>query len=134
MSPNPICFSSRRKTLASCKTRVSDGSLPDLVVEILSSSSIRRDRYEKLEQNARFGVKEYRHWIVDPANHSLEILTLQGKQFVVHSSAVETGRADSQVLAGLSVDRRRRCFSSRRAHGALKRMQDKAGASFPAFG
>src|ERR1700744_1622027 len=56
---------------------------PDLVVEILSPSSIRRDRYEKQEQYARFGVKEY--WIVDPANRSLEILTNQNEHFVVHS-------------------------------------------------
>ncbi len=75
---------------------------PDLVVEILSPSSIRRDRYEKQEQYARFGVKEY--WIVDPANRSLEILTLQDKRFAVHSSAVETGEAASHVLAGLIVD------------------------------
>jgi Uma2 family endonuclease len=75
---------------------------PDLVVEILSPSSIRRDRYEKQEQYARFGVKEY--WIVDPANRSLEILTLQDQRFTVHSSAVETGEAASQVLAGLIVD------------------------------
>jgi Uma2 family endonuclease len=75
---------------------------PDLAVEILSPSSIRRDRYEKQEQYARFGVKEY--WIVDPANRSLEILTLQDKRFAVHSSAAETGEAVSQVLAGLTVD------------------------------
>jgi Uma2 family endonuclease len=75
---------------------------PDLVVEILSPSSIRRDRYEKLEQYARFGVKEY--WIVDPANRSLEILALQEKRFAVHSSAAETGQADSKVLAGLAID------------------------------
>lgn len=75
---------------------------PDLVVEILSPSSIRRDRYEKQEQYARFGVKEY--WIVDPANHSLEILTLEDKRFVVHSSAAETGEAASRVLAGLVVN------------------------------
>ena len=64
---------------------------PDLMVEILSPSSIRRDRQDKLEQYARFGVKEY--WIVDPANRSLEILTLQDKRFAVHSSAVETGQS-----------------------------------------
>jgi Uma2 family endonuclease len=75
---------------------------PDLVVEILSPSSIRRDRQDKLEQYARFGVKEY--WIVDPANRSLEILALRDKQFTVYSIAAETGSAESKVLAGLSVD------------------------------
>lgn len=75
---------------------------PDLVVEILSPSSLRHDRLEKLELYARFGVKEY--WIVDPANRSLEILTLDDGHFVVHSMAAETGLAESKVLAGLSVD------------------------------
>ena len=34
---------------------------PDLLVEMVSVSSMRRDRYEKKELYARFGVKEY--WI-----------------------------------------------------------------------
>lgn len=75
---------------------------PDLVVEIISPSSIRRDRQDKLEQYARFGVKEY--WIIDPANHSLEILTLENKHFTVHSMAVDKEAAESKVLAGLSVE------------------------------
>ncbi len=75
---------------------------PDLAVEILSPSSIRRDRYDKLEQYARFGVKEY--WIVDPANRAVEILALEDKRFAVHSHAAETGQVHSKVLAGLQVD------------------------------
>jgi len=75
---------------------------PDLVVEILSPSSIRRDRYEKREQYARFSVKEY--WIVDPASQSVEILTLQDRNLVVHSLATGTGNAESKVLSGLSID------------------------------
>jgi len=75
---------------------------PDLVVEILSPSTLRYDRQDKLELYARFGVKEY--WIVDPANRSLEILTLEDKRFAVHSVVAETGLADSKVLAGLSID------------------------------
>lgn len=43
---------------------------PDLVVEILSPNSIKRDRTMKLESYARFGVSEY--WIADPANVAIE--------------------------------------------------------------
>lgn len=75
---------------------------PDLVVEILSPSTLRYDRQKKLELYARFGVKEY--WVVDRANRSLEILTLEDKRFTVHSMAAETGLAESKVLAGLSID------------------------------
>jgi Uma2 family endonuclease len=73
-----------------------------LVVEILSPSSIRRDRYEKLEQYARFGVKEY--WIVDPASHAFEILVLEDKRLVVHAIAAESGRVESKLLTGLTID------------------------------
>jgi len=75
---------------------------PDLAAEILSPSSIRRDRYEKLEQFARFGVKEY--WIVDPANRSVEILSLRDSRYVLHASAAESGLVASLVLTGLEFD------------------------------
>jgi Uma2 family endonuclease len=48
---------------------------PDLLIELISPSSVRRDRYDKKELYARFGVREY--WIVDPANKSLEIPNAQ---------------------------------------------------------
>jgi Uma2 family endonuclease len=43
---------------------------PDLVIEILSPNSIKRDRMIKHESYARFGVEEY--WIVDPSNLVIE--------------------------------------------------------------
>jgi Uma2 family endonuclease len=43
---------------------------PDLVVEIISPNSAKRDRTMKKESYARFGVAEY--WIVDPANLTIE--------------------------------------------------------------
>jgi Uma2 family endonuclease len=75
---------------------------PDLAVEVLSPSSIRRDRYEKLEQYARFGVKEY--WIIDPANRSVEVLALRDGRYAVHASAVGTGLVSSLVLSGLEFE------------------------------
>ncbi|MCC2683900.1 MAG: hypothetical protein K0R75_799 [Paenibacillaceae bacterium] len=52
--------------------------LPDLVVEILSPSSVRRDKVSKVETYARFGVPEY--WIVDMGNEALEQYILAGDQ------------------------------------------------------
>lgn len=46
---------------------------PDLVIEIISPSSAKRDRVEKKETYAHFGVPEY--WIVDPANQTIEQYT-----------------------------------------------------------
>ena len=75
---------------------------PDLAAEILAPPGIRRDRYEKLEQYARFGVKEY--WIIDPANRSVEILSLREGRYVLHSSAAQSGTVSSLVLAGLELE------------------------------
>ena len=75
---------------------------PDLLVEIVSPSSMRRDRYDKKELYARFGVKEY--WIGDPANVALEILTLKAGQYELHCSAEQKGKLSSLVLKGLDFD------------------------------
>jgi Uma2 family endonuclease len=75
---------------------------PDLLVEMISPSSVRRDRYQKKELYARFGVKEY--WIGDPANKSMEVLTLKGNAFELHCSAEEKGKVTSLVLAGFQFD------------------------------
>ena len=75
---------------------------PDLLVELISPSSVRRDRYEKKDLYARFGVKEY--WIGDPANKALEILTLKEGRYELHCCAEEKGKLVSLVLAGLEFD------------------------------
>lgn len=74
---------------------------PDLVVEIVSPGSVRRDRYEKQALYARFGVKEY--WILDHANQSLEVLAFDGAAYAIHSSAEKSGHVASKVLRGLKV-------------------------------
>lgn len=48
---------------------------PDLVVEILSLSSIRYDRVTKFKVYETSGVHEY--WILNPKTHSLEIYNLE---------------------------------------------------------
>lgn len=45
---------------------------PDLVVEILSLSTARRDRGEKLALYAKAGVREY--WLVDPVVRQIDFL------------------------------------------------------------
>jgi Uma2 family endonuclease len=75
---------------------------PDLLVELVSPSSVRRDRYDKKDLYAHSGVKEY--WIGDPANKSLEILTFKEGRYELHCSAEETGKLTSLVFAGLEFD------------------------------
>jgi len=76
--------------------------VPDLLVELVSPSSVRRDRYQKRELYARFGVPEY--WIVDPANKALEVLTLREGHYELHCCAEEKGKVTSLVLPGLEFD------------------------------
>jgi Uma2 family endonuclease len=76
--------------------------VPDLLIELVSPSSVRRDRYDKKELYARFGVKEY--WIGDPANKALEILTLKNGHYELHCCAEEKGKLTSPLLAGLEFD------------------------------
>ncbi len=57
---------------------------PDLVIEIISGTS-RRDRVEKLDLYARYGVAEY--WIVDPQAQHIEFLLNENGRFVVASPA-----------------------------------------------
>lgn len=76
--------------------------VPDLLVEIISPSSVRRDRYDKKQLYARFGVKEY--WIADPANRALEILVLAEGHYELHCVAEEKGKLTSVALSGLEFD------------------------------
>ncbi|KAB7728441.1 Uma2 family endonuclease [Rudanella paleaurantiibacter] len=75
---------------------------PDLVVEIISPSSIRLDRNTKFKLYERTGVAEY--WIVDPRNQSIEVYGRTTAGFDLVSFAAESGTVESGVLAGLSVD------------------------------
>jgi len=75
---------------------------PELVVEILSPSTMADDRYRKRKLYARFGVKEY--WIIDPKNQSVEVLELKAGDYDIFSFAAEKGTIRSKVLDGFTLD------------------------------
>ncbi|MGH7856830.1 MAG: Uma2 family endonuclease [Candidatus Binatia bacterium] len=52
---------------------------PDLMVEILSTSSVRQDRTTKAALYGRFGVPHY--WIVDPDVRTMEIYELDAELY-----------------------------------------------------
>jgi len=68
---------------------------PDLVVEISSEYSLRRDRIKKAKAYARYGVPEY--WIVDIANMALEQYILREGVYEL----VELYREDDIVRSDL---------------------------------
>lgn len=76
---------------------------PDLVVEVISKSSVKKDLHEKYGIYERAGVKEY--WIVQPQDRSLIIFTLSEAGHYQPSKPLTTGDiASSQVLPGLEID------------------------------
>jgi Uma2 family endonuclease len=72
---------------------------PDLVVEILSPSTRRRDQGRKREIYARFGVPEY--WLLGPGTRSMTALGL--RDGVYQPLPEEDGIIRSTVVPGLAV-------------------------------
>ena len=76
--------------------------VPDLVIEILSPSTAKNDRGDKMKVYRRTGVREY--WIVDPRSLTLEVYVLRDGDFELASFASEKGEVESQVLNGLKME------------------------------
>ncbi len=76
---------------------------PDLIIEIISDSSVQRDLHEKYDLYEQSGVSEY--WIVHPNDKTLSIFLLddQGK-YVVSKPLTYGDIAESRVLQGLQID------------------------------
>jgi Uma2 family endonuclease len=75
---------------------------PDLVVEIRSSSTARRDWTVKRELYARHGVREY--WLVDPEAATMAVLLLEEGELKVSAVYGEGDSVTSTALAGFSVE------------------------------
>ena len=80
LQPDLLYVSEQRRHIV--KNRV-EGP-PDLVIEVISGTA-RRDRVEKLDLYAKYGVVEY--WVVDPQAQLIEFLVNDGNRFVVQSAA-----------------------------------------------
>ena len=78
---------------------------PDLVIEILSPSTAKKDRTKKKDGYARFGVPEY--WIVDPYHLTIEqyMLPAEGALYVLQDIFDEndTVRSERLPCVGFSV-------------------------------
>ena len=76
---------------------------PDLVVEILSPSTARRDRKVKHSAYREAGIPEY--WIVDPRARTIEVFGLSedGARYIELCRGGEADTVRSAVLPGLEV-------------------------------
>lgn len=75
--------------------------VPDLVVEILSPSTAKYDRGEKMKVYKRTHISEY--WIIDPKGLAVEVYSWNNGDFDLVSYAVESGKIESVVLKGLEI-------------------------------
>jgi len=75
---------------------------PDLVVEVVSPSTFKKDTEDKRRIYAQFGIKEF--LLVFPEEKGIEVLELKGGVYEVVSYAFEKGKVCSKVLEGLCIE------------------------------
>lgn len=90
-----VCFI-RKENLRIIKKHVH--GVPDLVCEVLSESTRKRDLKEKAERYLKNGVAEY--WIIDPEKETIELWKNAGQSW----QKQKEGPFASEVIAGLVID------------------------------
>ena len=76
---------------------------PDLIVEILSPSSLRNDRLVKLRLYQRAGVREY--WIADPENKTVQVFLFNNNGILYpHEDYGQENMAKVNVLDGCFIE------------------------------
>ena len=75
---------------------------PDMVIEVLSPSSLRHDRLVKLGLYQRAGVREY--WIVSPEAETVEVFLLEDGRFTPRGFYEKTDIAKVHVLEGCFLE------------------------------
>ena len=88
-----VCDPSKLSDGKSCK------GPPDVIIEILSDSSVIMDRKVKAEKYREAGVREY--WIVNTDTLEVLVSVLSGSRYV---STVYKDSVPSTVLHGLTID------------------------------
>ena len=75
---------------------------PDLIVEILSPGNSKKEMGIKFDLYEENGVKEY--WIVEPAEKSIFIYTLQNEKFIGLKPLIEDDKMQSPLFPSLDFD------------------------------
>ncbi|MGH7858659.1 MAG: Uma2 family endonuclease [Candidatus Binatia bacterium] len=96
VQPDIVYITAARKSIVGDRVE----GAPDLVVEVLSPATARRDLGEKLKLYAEAGVAEY--WLVDPTAKTFQLLENRGGQFEVRLPV--DGALLSEAAPGFRLD------------------------------
>ncbi len=99
LQPDLFFISEKKKSIIT-----NDGimGVPDLVIEIISPTSVIRDRIEKKNVYERFAIPEF--WLVDPQYQAIEIYTLKNNRYELFSAATAMeGGLNQSLFEGLSI-------------------------------
>ena len=99
VQPDLLFISKEREHI---RTPANIKGAPDLIVEILSPSSARRDWGYKRDLYARHEVKEY--WIIDPTNRLVHVMLLKDGILDLEATYGQGDTVTSSTLEGFSVD------------------------------
>ena len=110
-----LCFFKNEKAITFKKKQMQFPA-PDLVVEVLSESTERRDRGIKFDDYAAHGVSEY--WIIDPETEFIEQYELSNERYELILKAREEV-IESIAIKGFSIPIRA-VFDEGLTHETLK--------------
>ena len=98
VQPDIVFVSHRRAAIV---TEANVQGAPDLVIEILSPSTSRRDWRDKRELYAEHGVREY--WTVDTSNHLVYVMLLRDGVLEIVETHTPGDTIESATLVGFRV-------------------------------
>lgn len=75
---------------------------PDLVMEILSPSTQRHDKFTKFNLYQRAGVREY--WIIDPRDKSVQVFVLEDGRYTAKDFGTPGDKLKVNVLEDCTID------------------------------
>lgn len=99
MQPDILFISNENREIL---TALNIKGAPDLIIEILSPSTIENDRIYKKLVYEKFGVKEY--WIVDPEEEMIEVWSLKDDRFQLFKKIKKDQQFKSKLLGDLELN------------------------------